>query len=119
MTDRARGGKHHIFRMITALQKALEVAGREPLNAVGRAENRAAHGLPRKRRVVQEVVGHVIRAVARGGNLLQNHLALAVELGTLEGGVLQDVGDEPERDALVALEHAGKIGRRLEARRRI
>ncbi len=39
--------------------------------------------------------------------------------GRPKARVLQDVGDEAERDAVVALEHAGEVGRRLHAGRGI
>src|SRR5262249_43993430 len=44
-------------------------------------------------------------------------LPLALEFGSCERRLLQDVGNEAKRDALVAFENPGEVGRRLEARR--
>ena len=119
MADGTGGRKHHVFRAIAAAQEALQVGRGKAPDALGRSENRPPHGLARKRCVLQEVVGHVVGAVSRRGDLLQDYLPLALELRAPERRLLQDVGDEAERDALVALEHTGEISRRLDAGRRV
>ena len=50
---------------------------------------------------MQEIVGEVVGAIARCSNLLENDLPLSFQLGGPKGRVEQNVGDEPECDALI------------------
>ena len=49
----------------------------------------------------------IVGRVARLADLLEDDLALALELALVEGGVDQDVGDEIERDVDILFQHAG------------
>ena len=59
--------------------------------------------------VEDDVVGRVVGLA----DLLQDHGALALHLLGLEGRVLQDVGEDVERQRHILLEHLGVIGRAL------
>jgi hypothetical protein len=43
-------------------------------------------------------------------DFLQDHRALAFQLGFLEGRVLQDVGEDVEREGDILLQHLGVVG---------
>ena len=61
----------------------------------------------------------VVRVVARGPDLLDDDLLLAVELGLVEQRVLEDVGEDVAGKRHVFLEHAGEIAGVLDRSRRI
>src|SRR5262245_57242580 len=115
MADSASRRNHHVSRAIAAPEEALQIRGGEASDTGWRAKNWPHHGLLRKRGVVQEVIADVVGTIAGGSNLLQDHLPLAFELRPPERRVLQNVGDEPERHLLVALEHTREIGGGLHA----
>ena len=57
----------------------------------------------------------VVGRVARLAQLLQHHLALALQFGLLEGRVCENVGDDVERQRHIGLQHAGMEGGLLAA----
>ena len=56
--------------------------------------------------VVDDVVGGVLRLA----DLLQDHGALALELDRIEDRVLQDIGENVDREADIRFQHLGVIG---------
>ena len=115
MIDVAGGRQNHAAGAIARGQELAELGAGEARHARGRAEDGAAERLAGESRVLDEVVDDVVRAVAGGGDLLENHLALALQLVIGIERVLQDVGQDIERDADVVLEHAGVVEGGVEA----
>mgnify|MGYP006914498684 CR=1 FL=1 len=73
------------------------------------AQDRAADGLIRVGRLLEQIEHMVIGIVARGTDLLDDHLLLTVELVLFEQRVLEDVGEDIGGERHVFLEHAGEI----------
>ena len=57
--------------------------------------------------------------IGRRADLLHDHALLALELGLVEGGLGENVGEDIERETDVFAEHAREVARRLVAGRRI
>src|SRR5262245_28776129 len=119
VVDLAGSGEDHAVGAVVGCEKPAQVAGLEALDAGGGAENRPADGLVGKGHLLQELVGDLVRAVAGGSNLLQDHLALALQLLLGVTGALQDIGEDVEREADVAGQHARVVGRGLQTGRGI
>ena len=85
------------------------VAGRETLDRLNRAEDRAADRLIGIGGLLEQIEDVVVGIVARGADFLDDHLLLAIELGLLEQRVLEDVGEDVGGERHVFLEHAGEI----------
>ena len=64
---------------------------------------------------MDKVVGDLVRTVEDGGDLLENDVALALQLLADVGRVENDVGQDVERDPLIALEHTCKVSGVLQA----
>src|SRR5215467_7996155 len=96
-------------------EKCAQIVSAEACDALGRAKDRPANRLIWKGCVLEELVGDLVRAVARGGDLLQDHLPLALKLILGVARYLQDVGQDVEGDGDVALENACEVGSGLQA----
>ncbi len=68
---------------------------------------------------MREVEDHVLGLVHRRGDLLQDHVALAIHLGAVEAGGEDDVAQEIERQAEIGAQHARVIGGGVDAGRGI
>ncbi len=79
----------------------------------GRAQHRPPHRLVGKGALLEIIEDDVVGRVVGLADLLQDDGALAFELGRVEGRVLQDVGEDVERERHVLLQHLGVIGRAL------
>ena len=116
VVDVAGGREHHArWRRSWPGGSARRSCGVEALDALGGAEDGAADRLLGEGRVLQQLVGDLVGAVAGGGDLLQDHLALALELVLGVARDLQDVGQDVEREADVGLERAREVGGGLQA----
>ena len=62
-----------------------------------------------------QVEDEVVGLVMGGGDLLQDHVALALQFVVVEFGRGEDVGEDVERQRPVVLQHAGVIGGGLHA----
>ncbi len=89
----------------------------EAAHALGRAEDRTADRLVGKRRLLHQVEGDVLRRVQGRGDLLQDHVALARKLATIEARGNDDVAQNVERKRQVFAQHARVIGGRVDAGR--
>ena len=76
-------------------------------------------GLIRIRLLKGHVEGDIVRAVLRGRDFLQDHLALAVHLVIRERGILEKIGDQPQAQLDIAFEHARVIVGRLRGCHRV
>ena len=117
--DVSGGRKHHVPGAVALGQKLSELCTGEAGDALARAQDRPAERLAGKRRIEHQVIDDVVRTVAGGRDLLQDHLALALQLVGRIARVLQDVGQDIERDADVVLERAGVVGGGIEAGGRV
>ena len=61
----------------------------------------------------------IVGVVARGADLLDDHLLLAIELVLFELRVLQDIGEDIGGERHVFLQHAGEVAGVLHRGRRI
>jgi hypothetical protein len=59
---------------------------------------------------LREIEDEIVRLVVGGGDLLQDHVALAFQLFIVEFGRGEDVGQNVEGQRPVVLQHAGIIG---------
>ena len=91
----------------------------QALDALGRAQDRAADRLAGKGAILHQVVGQLVGAILAGGDFLQDHLAFALQLVARELAVLENVGEDIEGDADVVAQHAGEVGGGLQRRRRV
>src|SRR5215468_11609218 len=96
-------------------QKCAQIVSAEACDALGRAKDRPANRLIWKGCVLEELVGDLVRAVARGGDLLRDHLPFALKLVCGVAWDLQDVSQDVECDGDVGLENACEVGRGLQA----
>ena len=85
------------------------VSGAEALHRVDGAQDGAADRLVGIGRLLEQIEDVIVGIVARGADLLDDHLLLAIELGLLEQRVLEDVGEDVGGERHVFLEHAGEV----------
>src|SRR5262245_28825113 len=111
----AGGGQHHARGAVVGLEETAQGTGAETRHALGRAENGPTDRLLGKGGVLQELVGDLVGAVAGGGDLLQDDLALTLELLLGVARQLQDIRENIESDADIGFEHPGKVGGGLQA----
>ena len=62
-----------------------------------------------------QVEDQIVGLVMGGGDFLQDHVALALQLVLVETGLGEDVGQDVERQRPVVLQHARVIGGRFHA----
>jgi hypothetical protein len=75
-----------------------------------RAQDRAAERLVGVGRLLEEVAHEVVGRVADLPDLLQDDLALLLQLALVEGRALEDVGDQVEAERQVGGQDAGVVG---------
>ena len=86
----------------------------EHAHAVPRAENRASHRLVGESRLLHQVEHDVLRRIHRRGDLLEDHVALARQLGAVKARADDDVAQNIEREREVLAQHARVIGGRVD-----
>ncbi len=86
---------------------------RELADDLRAAQHRTAHRLVGKRALLEIIEDDVVGRVVCLADLLQDHRALALELGRVEARIHQDVGEDVERERHILLQHLGVIGRAL------
>ena len=77
---------------------------------LGRAQDRAAERLAGEGGLLEQIEHQVVRRVLDLADLLHDDAALARELGLVERRVLQDVGQQVDRERQVVGQHAGVVG---------
>ena len=85
------------------------VSGEKLLHRLDGAQNGAADRLVGEGGLLEQIEDVIVGIVARGADLLDDHLLLAVEFGLVEQRILQDVGEDVGGQRHVFLEHAGEI----------
>ncbi len=88
-------------------------------HALDRAENRPADRLAGESALLEEIEHEVVGRIGRCADLLHDHALLALQLGLVEGGLGENVGEDIEREPDVLAEHAREVARHLVAGRRI
>ena len=83
---------------------------RQPLDDLGAAQHRPAHRLIGEGAFLEMIEDDVVGRVVGLADLLQDDGALALQLGRVEDRVLQDVGEDIERERRVFFQHLGVIG---------
>ncbi len=111
--DISRRGDHHFFGAVMVSQIGHDGLAAEPADDLRAPQHRPAHRLVGKGAFLEIIEDDVVRRVVRLADFLQDHGALAFELLRVEGGVLQDVGENIERERHVLLQHLGVISRAL------
>src|SRR3546814_8011261 len=94
----------------TPFRSADEVGARQRADHLRRAEHRATHRLRRVGGGLESVENDVLGTVLGLADFLQDDRALAVEFVGIEGRVLQDVGDDVDRQIDVLLEYFRVVG---------
>ena len=84
----------------------------------GLPQHRPAHRLVGKGAFLEMVEDDVVGRVVGLADLLQDDAALALQLGRVEDRVLQDVGEDVERERDILLQHLGVDRRCFRARYR-
>ena len=105
--------QHHPPGAVMVAQIGGDVLAPEPADDLGPAQHRPAHRLVGKGAFLKMIEDDVVRGVVGLADLLQDHGALALHLLRLEGRVLQDVGQDVERQRHILLQHLGVKGRAL------
>ena len=119
MIDLAGGGQHQARGAVIGLEERPELDGAEASHTLLRAQDRPPNRLSRKGGLLQHLVGDFIGAVARCRDLLQDDFPLALELVLRIARLLQDIGQNIERDGDVGPENAREVGRGLQTRCRV
>ncbi len=86
-------------------------------HALGGAENGTAERMLGPCPPLQQVEDQIVGRVVRGGDLLQDHVALALQLLPIEHRIDEDVGQHIESQPPVVLENPRVIGGVLHGRR--
>ena len=84
-------------------------------HALCRAEDRPAEGLIGIGRLLKEVEGDIVGQIHRRGDLLQDHVALAGELGLVETRRDDDVAQDVECERHILAQNARIIGGGVDA----
>ena len=106
---RARSRDHHAGGAVLALDEGADLVGREARHGLRTAEDRAPERLARIGGLDEEVADEVVGHVLHGGDLLEDHAALALELRRIECRGGEDVAQHVERQPDVLAEHAGGV----------
>jgi len=117
--DRAGRRDDHVGRPVVAREIGAQAARVEGAHGLGGAEDRAADRLARKRHGLEIFEDQIVGRIFGRADLLHDHVLLARKLLRLEGRVSENVRENIERERNVDAQHAGKIGRALDARRGI
>jgi hypothetical protein len=105
-----RRRQHHAPRAVMVAQIGGDLVAPEPADDLWPAQHRPPHGLVGIGAFLEMVEDDVVGRVVGLADLLQDHRALAFELVALEGRVLQDVGEDVERERRVLLQYLGVVG---------
>src|SRR6476659_10272384 len=89
----------------------------ESLHTLCGAEYRPSCRLVRKRRGLHQVEHYVLGRILRRGDFLQDHVTLPRKLSALEARGKNDVAQDIQRKSQIVAQHAGVIGRRVDAGR--
>ncbi len=115
MLEPSGGGDDHRLRPVMAAHVAADGVPAQGGDDLGGAQHRPPHRLAGKGGGLKMVEDDVVGRVLGLADLLQDHLTLALELGRLEGRVLQDVGQDIEAEAEIRAQYFGVIGGLLAA----
>ncbi len=110
MLDLAGRGQDHPARPVIAPHVVDQRGARHRRHGLGRPQDRAAERLAGIGGLLEQVEHQVVRRVLDHADLLQDDLALALQLVRLEGRVLQDVGQKIDRKRQILGQHADVIG---------
>ena len=110
MLDLAGGRKHQVLGAVVVRHVVHERRPRHRRHDLRRPEDRAPERLARIRGLLEQIEHQVVRRVLHLPDLLQDHGALARELALVEGRVLQDVGEQVDRERQIVREHARVVG---------
>ena len=117
VVDGAGRREHHVAARDSGWRDRRRDGSRlKPLDALRRAEDRPADRLVGKGRLLHEVEDDVLGRIHGGGDLLQDHVALAGKLGAIEARRQDDVAQDVEREA--ASPCAARARNRRSSRRR-
>ena len=105
VVDLACGRKHHALSAIVGLHELAQIGGAEAFHALGCAEDGSADGLLGKSRLLQQLIGDLVGAVAGRRDFLQDHLAFAFQLALGMARVQQNVGQDVEAEPDVGGQH--------------
>ena len=110
MVDLAGGGEDQAVGPVVAAHIVDQRLARHRRHDLLRPEDGAAHRLVGVAGLLQEVEDEIVGRVLDLADLLEDDVALLLELGRVEGRALQDVGQDVGGELEVAREDAGEVG---------
>ncbi|QTK79369.1 hypothetical protein AT6N2_C1661 [Agrobacterium tumefaciens] len=109
MIDSACRDDEDAVRRIVAREIVPDLAARERLHGIGRAEDRAADRLVAIGDAGEIVEDHVVRRVGRSADFLEDDVFLALQFVFVEQRFRQDIGKDIDGERHMVLEDAGII----------
>jgi len=94
----AGGRDHAIAAVIAGLMEATEVAGREPGEGVGSAEDRVAVRMRRPQGLGVELEHEIVRRVGDAVDLFEHDVPLRLEIALAEQRPADQVGENVHRE---------------------
>src|SRR5579883_754137 len=108
--DLAGGGEHHARRRIVLAEISGDAVARHALDDLRPAEDGPPHRLIGKGALLEEIEDDVVGRIVGLSDFLEDDGALAVELGRIEDRVLENVGEDVDRQRDILFQHLGVIG---------
>ena len=110
MVQLAGCGEDNTLRRIFAAHIIHDRLPRHAFDQFRRSQNRAAHRLIGERGFLEMIKYDVVGGVLSLMDFLDDDGALALQFLLVEGGVLQNIGDNIDRQGQVVGQHLGEIG---------
>ena len=101
----AGGGDHHVGGSVVAPVEASDLVARERRDRSGSAGDRPAQGSVAPRLLGEEVVDHVVRVVVVHRDLVEDHVALRLDVVGVQQRVGDHVAEDVDRQRQVVVEH--------------
>src|SRR4029078_8924639 len=119
MLNIAGSRHHHAGGPIIAVAPSENLFPRHASDQIMDAQNGPTEPMRAESSTLRQIEDQIVRRVAGRPDLLQDNVALALELVGIENRLGQDVGQDVEGLGPVVLEDAGIVGRGFHAGRRI
>ena len=108
------GGRHdHVAREVVVVEEGPDLGHRDPLDHLGVAEDFAAERVAREHRLAEQLLHHVGRLVEVHQHLLEDDLALGIDVVRPQRRLAKDVAEDVEAEIEVLRQGAHVEGRVL------